>query len=495
MTLYSTDKAAALGKGQLSPEGSVTDSDLASLFLNYKRGVASRYIAATSTEIDDLVPRGDLHVSKKVDGQIWYAVLEKDDAFLASPKGKVISGDHPLVVELKTHAKSVESRVVVAGELYAVGDNDRIRCGDIANAMGGGAKAQVERMRFAAFDYLAELEKPDTEKSEESDNPFAYGPRLEALQGLFDKGELISCVATELVSGTSSVRELYEKWVKSGEEEGLVVRSAKQRPIKIKPDIHIDAVVIGYTIRREDPEQCSSMLLGLMRPDGMIQELGSCGNLGESDRRKEFLAMLSKLDVESKYRRASSSGALYRFIKPSLVVEIKATDIQPDNASGDPIRRMVLEYDEAAGWKRLRKMPVASMLHPVFVRMREDKSVNETDIRMSQLDEHIYVRDSAASVEELKFEKSAVLRREVYSKASKGKTMVRKLVMWKSNKEQVDAAYAPFVVHFTDYSSGRKDPLKREVRLAGTEEKASAIADAMIAKNIKKGWEQVGGEI
>jgi ATP-dependent DNA ligase len=494
MTLYTTDKAVSLGKGQLSPEGSVTDSDLASLFLNYKRGVASRYIAATSSEIDDLVPRGDLHVSKKVDGQIWYAVLEKGDAFLASPKGKVISGDHPLVAELKEHAKSIDNRAVVAGELYAVGDNDRIRCGDIAKSMGGGKKAQVERMRFAAFDYLAEIEKPATDdKDESADDPFAYGPRLEALTELFGKGELITCVTTEVVSGTSSVRELYEKWVKSGEEEGLVVRSAKQRPIKIKPDIHIDAVVIGYTIRREDPEQCSSMLLGLMRPDGMIQELGSCGNLGEAEQRKEFLATLSKLDVESKYRRASSSGALYRFIKPSLVVEIKATDIQPDNASGDPIRRMVLEYDEGAGWKRLRKMPVASMLHPVFVRMRDDKSVNETDIRMSQLDEHIYVRDSEARVEELKFEKSKVLRREVYSKASKGKTMVRKLVMWKSNKEQVDAAYAPFVVHFTDYSSGRKDPLKREVRLAGTEEKASAIADAMIAKNIKKGWQQVGG--
>ena len=234
------------------------------------------------------------------------------------------------------------------------------------------------------------------------------------------------------------------------------------------------------------------MLLGLMRPDQTIQELGSCGNLGEADQRKEFLAMLSKMNVESGYRRASSTGALYRFIKPSLVVEVKATDIQPENASGDPIRRMVLEYEESAGWKRLRKMPVASMLHPVFVRIREDKSVNESDIRMSQLDQHIYVRDSAASVEELTFEPSTIVRREVYSKDSKGKTMVRKVVLWKSNREQIDAAYAPFVVHFTDYSSGRKDPLKREVRLAGTEVKAMAIADAMLAKNIKKGWELVG---
>lgn len=487
MALFTTNNSEPLGEGKLSPEGSVSDADLAALLINYKRGVASRYIAATSSEISDLTPSGDLHVSRKVDGQIWYAVMGEGEAFLANPKGKVISGAHPVIAELNTHAKPLSKRVVVAGELYAVGSKDRIRCGDIAQALGGGKKAQVERMRFAAFDYLAEIAtEEDTE-----DDPFAYSPRLEALKGLFEKGELVSCVATEVISGAPAVRDLYEKWVKSGEEEGIVVRSAKQRPLKIKPDIHIDAVVIGYTIRREDPEQCSSMLLGLMRPDQTIQELGSCGNLGESSQRKEFLSTLSKMNVESGYRRASSTGALYRFIRPSLVVEVKSTDIQPENASGDPIRRMVLEYDESSGWKRLRKMPVASMLHPVFVRIREDKSLNETDIRMSQLDQHIYVKDSAASVEELSFEPSTIVRREVYSKESKGKTMVRKLVLWKSNKEEVDAAYAPYVVHFTDYSSGRKDPLKREVRLAGTEVKAMAIADAMIAKNIKKGWKQV----
>lgn len=488
MALFSTNKAEALGKGQLSPEGSVTDADLAALLLNYKRGVASRYIAATSTEIEDLVPRGELHVSKKIDGQIWYAVLEAGDAFLASPKGKVISGDHPIIAELKKHAKKVVGRIVIPGELFAVGDNDRIRCGDIANAMGGGKKAQVARMRFAAFDYIAEPKTDEEKDSDDDSDPFAYGPRLEALEGLFAKGKLVTHAPSEVVKGASAVRELYEQWVAKGNEEGLVVRSAKQRPIKIKPDIHIDAVVIGYTIRREDPEQCSSMLLGLMRPDGKIQELGSCGNLGEAAKRKEFLTMLAKLNVDSGYRRASSSGALYQFIDPTIVVEIKATDIQPDNSSGDPIRRMVLEYGKASGWKRLRKMPVASMLHPVFVRIREDKSLNETDIRMSQLDEHIYVRDSAATVEELSFEKSSVIRREVYTKASKGKMMVRKLVMWKSNKEAIDAAYSPYVVHFTDYSPGRKDPLKREVRLAGTEVKAMAIGDGMIADNIKKGW-------
>ena len=43
-------------------------------------------------------------------------------------------------------------------------------------------------------------------------------------------------------------------------------------------------------------------------------------------------------------------------------------------------------------------------------------------------------------------------------------------------------------MHFTDYSPGRKDPLKRTVRLAPDETTATAIAEDMLASEIKKGW-------
>ena len=63
--------------------------------------------------------------------------------------------------------------------------------------------------------------------------------------------------------------------------------------------------------------------------------------------------------------------------------------------------------------------------------------------------------------------------------------------LWKTNKEKLSSDYPAYVVHFTDYSAGRKDPLKREVRLAPDEATAKQIADSMIENNIKKGWEKV----
>ncbi len=44
---------------------------------------------------------------------------------------------------------------------------------------------------------------------------------------------------------------------------------------------------------------------------------------------------------------------------------------------------------------------------------------------------------------------SELLRREVYTKAAKGETMVRKFVTWKTNKESETDEYPAFVLHFT----------------------------------------------
>ena len=68
---------------------------------------------------------------------------------------------------------------------------------------------------------------------------------------------------------------------------------------------------------------------------------------------------------------------------------------------------------------------------------------------------------------------------------------MRKLLLLQTHKDSLDASYPAYVVHFTDYSSGRKDPLQREVRLANTREQADAIAEQMLADNIKRGWTRV----
>jgi hypothetical protein len=76
-----------------------------------------------------------------------------------------------------------------------------------------------------------------------------------------------------------------------------------------------------------------------------------------------------------------------------------------------------------------------------------------------------------------------VLEREVYRK---GKDGVRKFVLAKRGGEDV----LPYIVCFTDYSAGRKEPLKVTTEYAYTEKRARALLETSKTENVKKGWEE-----
>jgi len=87
-------------------------------------------------------------------------------------------------------------------------------------------------------------------------------------------------------------------------------------------------------------------------------------------------------------------------------------------------------------------------------------------------------------------EKSTLLERKVYKKVSGEKVMLHKFLLWKTNKEQ-SGRYPAYVVYHTDYSSGRKDLLKRDMLYTSDEQQAREMLAAEIADNVKKGWEEV----
>ena len=214
-----------------------------------------------------------------------------------------------------------------------------------------------------------------------------------------------------------------------------------------------------------------------MRSDETFQLLGSCGSLGDAKSRKEMMKKIQKSQVESNWRYTSGDGAIYRFVKPEVMVEIKGVDVQSEDSSGDPIRKMVLSYENNE-WIALQKLPCASIHHPVFVRYRSDKQVNALDLRIEQITDRCLISNTETKAEAAKLSASEIVQREVYTKIVKETTSVRKLVIWKTNKEELDSNYPAYVVHWTDFSPDRKDPLKREVRLASAKKTATAIKNS-----------------
>ncbi|HFE47465.1 MAG TPA: hypothetical protein ENJ18_18580, partial [Nannocystis exedens] len=294
MSLYTTDSARPLGAGQQSPAGSITDSEIASMVRGYKRTVASRYRSLVEDDLATLHSMPYL-VSPKIDGEMWFLIFDEGEPFLASPTGRVVSGDIPVLREAKKAAAMAHGRTILAGELFAARKGGRPRVGDLASAMGGEAKAETSRIAFAAFDSLIGGFRESPERMPE------YQDRLASMQHLLDGGKRLKAIKTESVSGGAAVVSLYEQWVAGGKGEGLVIRTADNAIVyKAKPSINIDAAIIGYTESSEGPDKVGALLMGLMREDGQFQVIGSCGNM-PGEQRIAFMKQLREMHVNSNY--------------------------------------------------------------------------------------------------------------------------------------------------------------------------------------------------
>lgn len=494
MSWYRTENGRPLGGGLQLPTGSVTDEDLVRTVRGYKRQVASGYRGINPDEITKILPPGPQHVTPKIDGELWYMVLDEGDVALVNPKGRVLVGNIPLLDEARPAAKKVVTRTIVAGELWAASKEGRPRVAGLATAMAGEANAQVKRLAFTPFDLVwggdAEQQSPMED----------WLDRMALLERLFGDGKRVRPVPSETVNSPDEVTGIYNARVEGGKAEGLVVRPADGRTYKIKPVIHIDAAVVGYTGRAEDPELCRSLLLALVREDGQFQLIGSVGNMGGDEGRRAMMKRVEPLATESTYRHASRDGALYRFVKPELVVQFRVNDIQSHDPLGDPVVRMVVEHDPENGWKAIRKMPGVSIYGPVLERVRDDKHVDEVDCRISQVLDRVLVSDLDNRAEVSVLDRSELLARDVYVKEAKGVLAVRKLLLWKTNKETSDPRYPAFVVQFTDYSPTRGEPLQKTVRPAPSLESAKALYESLKTKkkiisaktgSLTRGWSQV----
>jgi hypothetical protein len=150
---------------------------------------------------------------------------------------------------------------------------------------------------------------------------------------------------------------------------------------------------------------------------------------------------------------------------------------------------MVLEWN-GKRYSALQRMPIVSMISPQFVRLRDDKEAVVEDVNIRQISELVPVPDVEQPAIESKNTPSKLLKREVYTKSMKGNTMVRKLMMWKTNKED-DGQFPAYVVYLTDFSPNRENPLERDIKIAHTEKKAKEQFDQLAKKKFLAGWEKV----
>ena len=440
----------------------------------YKRQTASRYLPVGAQEITSKIMEAESYgVSTKHDGHFYLLSFDGTKATLTNHGGRVIT-DLPLLNEASALLNDKCKTVVLAGELYLYKKDGRTRSFDMTAALDD----KSADIYFAAFDLLT------LDGEQVSLNLKSLDEKLNAV---LSGGKSLHAIKNSIVESRKDIAALYKSIVEDGGHEGIVVRSHNGPTYKIKPLITLDAVILGYSEGQGSRAgMLKEVLVGLCVAKDEYLLLTKVGNGYSEDERIKLLKDLEKKKVDSGYIEVSGSNVAFTMVAPNQVVEFSCLDVFGENSKGG-ISKMCLSYKDGT-YTATGKQPMASVISPVFIKMRTDKNPDTEDAGLSQITKIISLDKDAAKKLDLK--KSEILLREVYVKKSKGMKMVRKFMVWKTNKEAT-GEYPAYVYHYTDFSAGRSEMLKKEIKVSDSKKQIEEIFAAEVLENVKKGWEKV----
>ena len=440
----------------------------------YKRQTASRYLPIGAKEINSKIIEAENYgVSKKYDGHFYLLTYDGETAELVNHGGNNIT-DLPLLKEATTLLKGKCKDVVFAGELYLYKENERTYSFDMTAALDD----KSEDIYFAAFDILT----LDGEKIS-----LGITPLDKKLNVVLSGGKSLHAVKNNFVESRKDVENIYKEIVEEGGQEGIIVRAENGPTYKIKNLITLDSVILGYSEGEGvKAGMLKEMLVGLCVAKDQYIVLTKVGNGYSEQERKTLLNQLEKKKVDSEYIEVSGSNTAFTMVEPNQVVEFSCLDVFGENSKGI-ISKMSL-YFKKGTYLANGKQPLVSVTSPVFIRIRTDKKANSQDAGLSQITKIIAI--DKKNIEKAELKKSEILSREVYTKESKGIKMVRKFMIWKTNKEAT-GDYPAYVYHYTDFSATRKEILKKEIKVSNSKKQIEDIFNTELAENVKKGWEKV----
>ena len=441
--------------------------------IRYKKEIANRFVAVDGAKIKQMIGGSRFCVPRKLDGHLQVVFFRDGKCTMLNALGKQKADSLKCLDVFADSLKAAGVKsAAVAAELYYPAESGRPRCSDVISALADSGKKEL--LRLATFDII-ELDGAPWK-------PEHYADTHNKLCVLF-KDDMVRPVQMRNASSADEVREIYDEWVVGEGAEGLVIHSESHIVWKVKPRHSIDAAAIGYTT---SDRGMRDLMLAVRRKDGLFQMFTVGSNGFTEENRQKIVDRLSKLHAESEYVLSDSRGIAYQMIRPELVFEVCVLELVARGNDDKVKMNPILRYDESKGWLMEGNTPGVKALSVTIERERTDKSTDETDIRVSQLTDICPFEEEEAQV---KGEPSTLLERRVFKKETGGKVMLHKFLLWKTNKEQT-GCYPAYVFFHTDYSSGRKEMIKRDMAYSSDEAQIREIFAAEIAANVKKGWEE-----
>lgn len=461
--------------------GDLADPSLQSKAQQYRRRLSGSMRPVAATDIYSIPKSRGYHVMRKYDGEFTYVAFDGEKALSVNPGGTVRVGLPAFDEAAKLLKNAKVGSCVLAAELYSTGaKNNRNQVQETVKLLRSpSSDAALKKIGLAVFD-IVEVDGQPVEETAEV---------FKLLKKWFGKGKLAHAAEHVRTDKLDRVAELFTEWAIGEAAEGLVIRHDQLGWFKIKSRHNIDAAIIGFSEGTEDRKgMLHDLLVAVIRDDGTFHELARVGGGFTEEDRRSLFEQLRRRIVPSEYVAVNNDYVAYEMIHPGPVIEISALDLIPENSKGDPVKRMVLDFD-GMQYNALSRMPIVSVISPQFVRIRDDKEANVEDVNIRQITALVPIADSDEPARPSDLSPSKLLERTVYTKTMRGSQMVRKLLLWKTNKEE-RGEFPGYVVYLTDFSPNRQNPLERDVKIANNERDARELFDAMAKKNFLSGWEK-----
>ena len=429
--------------------------------IDYHRKYASKYIPAEGSRLAEIIPQCDeYYYTEKLDGHLFFANNDGKEIKFYNRSG---------IEKILPSLQSLFPKAAIglwAGELYVLG-NERSRPFLVSKSISNGS----DDLAFAVFDIVGDERKSLQERFIEIDK-------------FFPKDGKIHRINLEKTDTRSQIINEFNELVTKG-REGMVIHTPQGFTYKAKPQMSIDCVVLGYAMR-ENGNQIRELLVGIALDDGHMV-IGKVGTGFSEVEREEWVRDLQPLIINSNSIEIAGNGLAFYWVKPSLVVEVKCLELLIENSDG-AISKQKVKFNDENGYSLAGKITGVSLMSPVYAGKRADKKADILDAGLSQLTSRIEIEVNESNIKEE--QASEIVRREVYKKDGKNGTALRKFISWKTNKEET-GLFPAYILYYTDFSAGRKDPLQTEIYTAIDKDELDIKFNDLLTENIKKGWEKI----
>lgn len=342
--------------------------------------IANRYkhaLGLKAAEVDEVPDVGIVVSTMKYDGELNLAFLDDGVVTFANRYSR-------LRVEMEAGEELAEAfkeygNCTIAGELYAVGENEsKLTLGEVMHRIKNPHNDEEEAsIRFAAFDIL----RLNGEEWHED-----YLETVNLLDLTLDGYTKVH--SADWALGESGLTDMWAKVIEN-KMEGLVVRTGKG-VFKVKQKFDLDLAVIGLTMTGKSwgRGEASALVLAFLDDDGHYRYAGTVGGglrpgeIKEGDLPQNFRKWWFQEGERTSLGETKLGNKPVRLIKPQHVITVRADEWVIDD-------RLSLEYDGKT-FNQNGALPAAVGQKPRVVKYREDKSrypLEQGDIRLEQIPE------------------------------------------------------------------------------------------------------------